>query len=82
MGVKKRTIKGRFSKGLIVLLEPLELEEGKEVLVSIPGSANKKRKNDPTLATAGAWTDLLDCDSLEKEIYASRLIQSGGGGDR
>ena len=28
---------------------------------------------DPTTATAGAWKDLIDCQTFEREIYESRV---------
>jgi predicted HTH domain antitoxin len=32
-----------------------------------------KPLKDPTIATAGAWKGLLDCEQFEEEVYQSRL---------
>ncbi len=75
-----RTIRARFSKGVIEPLERVDIADGREVLVTIllelpppsPGEGADFRD-----ATAGAWKDSIDCEELKRNIYADRLIPSG-----
>lgn len=69
-----KTIRARFSKGVIIPLEKIELEEGKEIMVTILDLSECSPKEDPLDASAGAWKDLIDCDELIKNIYESRRI--------
>ncbi len=73
------TVKARYSKGTLVPLEPLDLEEGEEVTVSIndtrPTSASRR-----TLHTvAGAWKGTHDPEELLRSIYSDRLLDSSQG---
>jgi hypothetical protein len=71
-----KQVKVRYRRGVLELLEPLEIEEGAELTVmlstpeAIPTAAN------PTAATAGAWASLLDYEVFEQELYANRLLQT------
>lgn len=67
------TIKARYSRGRIEPLDPLELEEGSELLVTITQTVSPSSGEDPTTATAGAWKGLVDCQTFEREVYESRL---------
>ena len=71
-----KTIKARYHDGKLEPLEPLELEEGEEVTVTVSGAEPAATAVDPLAATAGAWKDLLDCEEFEKDVYESRLIQT------
>ena len=68
-----RTIKARYHEGKIEPLEPLDLEEGAELVVIVTQPMAPSADVDPTTATAGAWKDALDCEQFEKDIYESRL---------
>ncbi|MBI3988734.1 MAG: antitoxin family protein [candidate division NC10 bacterium] len=68
--------KARYVKGKLELLKPSELEEGAEVTLTVIRLRQRETTQDPTEATTGAWKDLLDCARFEKEVYASRLIQT------
>lgn len=70
-----RTIKARFSNGVIEPLEKIEIPEGKEVTVTI-AEIPEEEKVDALDATFGAWKDTVDCDELIKNIYADRLIST------
>jgi hypothetical protein len=71
-----KQVRVRYRRGVLELLEPLEIEEGAELTVmlstpeAIPTAAN------PTAATAVAWASLLDREVFEQELYANRLLQT------
>lgn len=67
------TIKARYSRGRIEPLDPLKLEEGSELLITITQTVPPPPGEDPTTATAGAWKGLIDCQTFEREVYESRL---------
>lgn len=70
-----KTISARVLNGRIEPSEPLELREGSDLLVT----ATRTKvfdDGDPTLATAGAWRELIDCEALEHDRVASRRIQT------
>jgi predicted DNA-binding antitoxin AbrB/MazE fold protein len=71
-----QTIKARYHQGKIEPLEPLELDEGAEVVVTVSSDAPPPSGQDTILATAGAWKDALDCEALEEDVYESRLLQT------
>ena len=69
-------VKARYSNGALVPLEPLDLEEGKEVTVSIedvrpPGNALHVLQ-----AVAGAWKGTHDPEELLRNIYSDRLVNA------
>ena len=72
-----RTIKARFSKGMIEPLEKVEIREGEVITISILEARSKPgRRNfsDALKKTAGGWKSLIDCDELIPNIYSDRLI--------
>lgn len=72
-----RTIKARYSKGVIEPLERINLREGEEVTINILETYPGPRKEsflEALKATAGGWKDLVDCEELKKNIYNDRLI--------
>jgi hypothetical protein len=71
-----QTIKARYHQGKIEPLEPLELDEGAEVVVTVSYDAQPPSGPDAIRATAGAWKDALDCETFEKDVYESRLLQT------
>ena len=71
-----KEIRARFSKGVIQPLEEVDLEEGEEITISISERARGNGMREALRATAGAWSDLIDCEELERNIYADRLIAS------
>ncbi len=71
-----RKIKAKYSKGVFVPQESLDLEEGKEVVVSIgeiisPGSAINSLG-----ASAGGWIGMHDPEQLKRKIYEARIAGS------
>jgi len=72
-----KTIKARFSNGVIKPLEKVEIGEGEEITISILETPSKLAKgsfSEVLKKTAGGWKDLVDCDELIKNIYNDRLI--------
>jgi predicted DNA-binding antitoxin AbrB/MazE fold protein len=71
-----RTIRAKFSRGVFEPLEPATADmvrEGQEVLITISTEA-VAITGDPILDTAGGWKDLVDADTLKRNIYADRLV--------
>lgn len=72
-----RTIKARYSKGVIEPLERINLRDGEEVTINILETYHGPEKEsflEALKATAGGWKDLVDCEELKKNIYNDRLI--------
>jgi predicted DNA-binding antitoxin AbrB/MazE fold protein len=68
----QQTVKGRYHQGKIEPLEPLELEEGDEVVITVTRPKTSGVEPGETTPTFGAWKDLLDCEQFEKDVYESR----------
>jgi predicted DNA-binding antitoxin AbrB/MazE fold protein len=66
----EKTIRAKFSKGVIEPLEELDLEEGKEILVTI----KEPSLDDRFLRAAGAWKGTIDAEKLIEDIYNDRLL--------
>ena len=78
------TVRARYENGVLTPLEPLDLEEGKEVLVSVQdGHIAKTGKEELDyetrlerfLSAAGGWKDIVSEDFIEM-IYESRITGS------
>jgi predicted DNA-binding antitoxin AbrB/MazE fold protein len=67
-----REVKGKFSGGVIELLENVELEEGEEITLTIKRKVDKKRAREAFLSSAGAWKDDPSMEDLKRIIYESR----------
>jgi predicted DNA-binding antitoxin AbrB/MazE fold protein len=70
-----KTVKARFSKGVIKPLEKVEIEEGKEITITIM-EAPSKQKLDAFKKSAGAWKGTIDAEKLIENIYANRLLST------
>lgn len=71
----EKTIRAKFSNGVIKPLEELTLEEGKELIVIISEAPAGAEKTLEALRTSfGAWKGLIDAEGLKKNIYADRLV--------
>lgn len=70
-----RHFRARYSKGVLEPLEAIDLEEGKEVAVSI---RKPSPKHDPEAMRAGAggWIGQHDPEELKRMIYESRITGS------
>ena len=67
------TVKASFSGGVLKPFEPLELNEGDEVTITLVASPEKPSEG-WLERTAGGWAGLLDGEELKREIYDSRLV--------
>ncbi len=71
-----RTIRARFSNGIIEPLEEIDMTEGREITVTILDLPTPSRDADAFETSAGGWKDLIDAEALKKSIYADRLIST------
>lgn len=69
-------IKVRYSNGILTPLEPLDLEEGSEVVISINTPENNPDCINKTLSAAGGWKGSQDPDELIRALYKQRLSGS------
>ena len=72
-----RSIRARYSKGVLEPLEVLDLEEGVEVLLTIRRVPSPKRNFEAFRRSAGGWKGHHDDpDELIRMIYESRITGS------
>ena len=67
-----RKFKGKFSKGKIEPLEPLNLREGQEVTITLGEEEGPLAAGDVLARSAGAWKGTLDFDKYLKDLYSAR----------
>ena len=72
-----KTIRARFTDGVLVPLEPLEsfnFVEGDEVLVTLqPKPAlSREELTKISMSAAGGWVGSVDGEELKRRIYADR----------
>jgi hypothetical protein len=65
------TVKGKYQQGKIVLDEPLDLQDGTEVLVTVTPSAVVPTGGNARARTAGSWAGNVP-DDFEEQVYADR----------
>jgi hypothetical protein len=65
------TVKGRHRQGKIELDEPLDLQDGTEVVVTVTPSAAVAAEGDALAAKAGSWAGNVP-DDFEEQVYADR----------
>ncbi len=70
-----KTIKAKFSKGVIKPLGKVDIEEGKEIIITIT-EVPSKPKSDAFKRSAGAWKGTVDAEKLIENIYADRLLST------
>jgi hypothetical protein len=57
-------------------LEKLDMEEGKELTVTISDTLFEEKRDDPLDVTFGGWAKLIDAEELKKNIYSDRSIST------
>ena len=74
----RKTIKARFSRGVLVPLEELAMEEGTEVQISfdVNGPVELDERMKLARSVAGAWKGKIDGDLLKQELYEARRAGS------
>lgn len=70
-----RNIKAKFSEGVLIPQEKLDLKEGVDVVISIADSP-QGRTLEALRTTAGAWKGTHDSEALKQAIYAGRRTLS------
>lgn len=70
-----KDIRVRVGRGVLELLEDIDLPEGEEVTVTLPEPPTV-RSRDGLRRSAGAWKGLVDAEKLIEHIYANRLIST------
>ena len=69
-------VKARYTGGVLTPLEPLDLEEGEEVTLSVEGSFTRSTSREAILAGAGGWAGQGDWEDFIRMIYEARLTGS------
>ena len=69
------TVRARVKRGMLELLEKVDLPEGKEVSVTILETPSP-RSADGLRRSAGSWKGLIDAEKLIENIYNDRLIST------
>ncbi len=70
-----KTIKARFSRGVIEPMEKIDIAEGKEITITIIEIPYGKEE-DAFEKSAGSWKGTIDAEKLMKDIYADRLVST------
>ena len=66
----EKTIKARFSNGVIKPLEDLAIEEGKELTITISDApAGSEKTLEALRKSFGGWKGLIDAEELKRNIY-------------
>ena len=72
----KTVVRARYQKGAIMPLEPLDIEEGASLRVSVEVESQAsctERGLKALRAAAGGWKDTHNADELIRNIYEARL---------
>ena len=71
-----KTIKARYTNGVIEPLEKVELNEGEEFTLTIVRLPGINEDGDAFSESRGGWKGLIDCEELKRNIYEDRLIHT------
>ena len=69
-------VKARYADGVLTPLEPLDIDEGAEVTVSVEGPSARLESRTGILAAAGGWAGQGDWEEFIRMIYEARLTGS------
>ena len=69
----EKTIRAKFRNGMIEPLEKLEIEEGKEFLITVKDALDLEDRFEKAM---GSWKGKIDCERLVKDIYESRRLSA------
>ena len=67
-----KTVKARFTKGAIVPLEPLDIEEGEEILVTLEDQVHDSTEAEDA-ALARAIAEGLETESVSRQSVVEAL---------
>lgn len=78
MSVMTKSIKAKFSNGVIEPLEKVEFSEGEEITITVSVQKKSKKRNflEALKKTAGGWKDLIDAEELKRNIYNDRQVST------
>lgn len=71
----RKTIRARFSRGIIEPLEKVDIDEGKEITVTIMEFPSDLKEN-AFERSAGSWKGTINAEKLIENIYADRLLST------
>jgi len=71
----RKTIRARFSRGIIEPLEKVDIDEGKEIIVTIMEFPSDIKVN-AFERSAGSWKGTIDAEKLIENIYTDRLLST------
>lgn len=71
-----REVRGRYSGGVVLPLEELDLDEGAEVTIAINDEPSLERKRKALRASFGGWKGSGDPDELIRMLYEARKTGS------
>ena len=73
-----KTIRAKFSQGVIKPLEKLDIQDGTEISVTIVKTTDlsEKERLRRAKSAAGAWKDIPETEELKQIIYESRRTGS------
>ena len=69
----EKTIRAKFRNGMIEPLEKLEIEVGKELLITVKDPLSLEDRFEKAM---GSWKRRIDCEQLVKDIYESRRLSA------
>ncbi len=71
-----RSVRAKYSGGVLEPLEPLALKEGAEVVVTLDDTPSSEGPGEAFRRSAGSWKGHSDPDALIRLIHESRLAGS------
>ena len=73
-----KTIRAKFSQGVIKPLEKLDIQDGTEISVTIVKTTDlsEEERLKRAKSAAGAWKDIPETEELKQIIYESRRTGS------
>ena len=69
------TVRARMRRGVLELLEKVDIPEGKEVTITILETSGGHSVEGLRMS-AGGWKKLVDADALIEHIYRDRLLST------
>lgn len=78
MSVMTKSIKAKYSHGVIEPLEKVDFAEGEEITITVNIQKKPQSRNflEALKNTAGGWIDLIDAEALKRNIYNDRQLSS------
>ena len=69
-------LKATYSNGVFKLENPVDLDEGAEVVISVSERQEGQSEFRGLRSSFGGWKGIVDCEQLIDEIYAYRSTES------